>query len=103
MQSYVWLPRLPLGAPHTCAYSLRCGLLESTDFDFVFDFVVFEIDLTPVADVAALPHYAVAAAAALEVEEDFPVSRTHPAAYGLHCQTRPPRYNEGLWTELVKG
>jgi len=56
-----------------------------------------------VADVAALPHYAVAATAVLEAEEDFPVSRAHPAAYGLHYQTLPPRYNEGLWTELVKG
>ena len=94
---------LPLGAPHACAYSLRSGLLESTDFDFVFDFVVFEIDLTPVADVAALHHYAAAATAVLEAEEDFPVSRTHPAAYGLRYQTLPPSYNEGLWAELVKG
>jgi hypothetical protein len=72
------LQGLPLEALHACAYRLRSGLLESTDFDFVFDFVVFEIDLTPVADVAALPYYAVAAAAFLE---------DSPTAYGLHCQT----------------
>ena len=92
-----------MGFPTRALTYLRSGLLESTDFDFVFDFVVFEIDLTPVADVAALHHYAVPAAAVLEAEEDVPVSRTHPIAYGLHCQTLPPRYNEGLWTELVKG